>query len=263
MSAIVWDDTGERLFELGIDRGVLYVDNQPGVPWNGLSEIEEKPTGGSATPYYLDGEKYLNVPSSEEFAGTITAYTYPDEFLPCDGTQQADIGLFVASQPRVPFNLTYRTLVGNDTSGTSYAYKIHLIYNALAEPSTRDNKTLSSSAADPTEFAWDISVSPIQLPGYKSSGHLIFDTEVAHPGAVVQLEQLLYGTDTTDPAFPAFSDILAIIAENANIMVVDNGDGTYTLTADDDALTISGGTFTVESNAVTDNGNGTFTISTI
>jgi hypothetical protein len=262
MSAIVWDDVGSRTFEIGIDRGVLYVDGQDGVPWNGLTEVNEKATGGSPTSYYVDGEKYLNVSSPEEFAATITAFTYPDEFMACDGTAMVDTGLYIRHQPRQPFSLSYRTKVGNDLNGMDFAYKIHLIYNALAAPSAVDNKTITDTV-ELSDFSWDLTVLPPTITGFKSTGHLVFDSRTAHPGALMQLEGILYGTDTTDPRIPAFDELLSIIAANANITVIDNGDGTFTIDADDDALTVGlDGSFTVNSNAVIDNGDGTFTIST-
>lgn len=261
MSAIEWNSVGDRRFEAGVDRGVLYVDDQDGVPWNGLTEVSEKASGGSATPYYVDGIKYLNISSPEEYAATITAFTYPDEFMVCDGTALIDTGLFVAHQPRKPFSFTYRTMTGNDVEGADYAYKIHLVYNALAEPSTYDHKSISDTVT-PEDFSWDLSLQPPSIPGFYGSGHLIFDTRSAHPGAVAQLEQVLYGTDDTDPRFPQVDEILAIIAANANITVVDNDDGTFTLTADDDALTVTADTYEVNSNAVTVDSNGVITIST-
>lgn len=262
MSAIVWDAVGERLFEIGIDRVVLYVDGSDGVPWNGVTEVSEKSSGGSATPYYVDGFKYLNVPSSEEYGATITAFTYPDEFMVCDGTVNVDTGLYISHQPRKSFNLTYRTMIGNDVDGQDHAYKIHLIYNAMANPTTIDHKTMTDTA-DAETFSWDISVQPPLISGFKSTGHLVFDSRTAHPGALIQLEQTLYGSDTSDPAMPAFEDLLSIIAANASFSMTDNGDGTYTIVADDDALTVNADdSFVVNNISVVDNGDDTFSIGT-
>jgi hypothetical protein len=142
VSRLVWSAAGERFFESGLDRGVLYVSGK-GVAWSGLISIEESPTGGDAKAFYHDGIKYLNLAAAEEFEATINAYSSPPEFGPCDGVGAVYNGLFATQQPRKPFSLSYRTKVGNDTDGADHAYKIHLVYNALAAPTSRSNSTQS------------------------------------------------------------------------------------------------------------------------
>src|SRR6478735_3456324 len=145
MTRLTWGDTGRRYFEAGTDRGVLFVGNNPGVPWNGLKSVSESPSGGEPKAYYVDGFKYLNVASAEEYAATIEAFSAPAEFGVCDGSMMLGNGLFATQQPRRPFHFTYRTRVGNDLEGVDHGHKIHLIYNALARPSSRNNQTHGSS----------------------------------------------------------------------------------------------------------------------
>lgn len=237
MSRMVWDAIGGRLYEHGVDRGVLYVPGNEGVPWNGLTAVTEKVSGGDPTPYYIDGVKYINVPALEEFRATIEAYTYPDEFGQCDGTAQVGTGLFIRHQPRKPFSFSYRTKIGNDTAGEDYAYKIHLIYNAMATPSEIDNRTLADNVA-PMLFSWDIAVLPDAISGFRGTGHLVLDSRYTHPGAIVSIEDILYGNDTGDPRMPTVADLLAAIDAAADLRVINNGDGTYTINGPDTAITM-------------------------
>lgn len=239
MPLLKWDDTGAHVYELGLDRGVLYVNGQPGVPWNGLVSVGEKTSGGTSTAYYMDGDKFLNVSSPEEFAGTITAFTYPDEFMVCDGTLAIDNGLFARNQPRQPFSMAYRTKIGNDVKGDDLGYKIHLIYNALAGPSERDNATASDTPA-PLNFSWDITAQPQAVPGFKPTAHVIIDTTIAHPGSVSDAENILYGTPSSEARMPTIAELVEIFEENATLRITDNGDGTWTgTTADDDDTIIT------------------------
>jgi hypothetical protein len=229
---INWDAVGERFYEAGIDRGVLYTQGNDGVPWSGLISVAEKPSGGSAVSYYIDGQKYLNVSSDEEYSATITAYTYPEEFEVCDGTARADTGLFVSHQRRQPFSFAYRTMIGNDTDPES-AYKIHIVYNALAAPSDRDFASMSDSPST-ANFGWVITTTPPAMPGFRPSSHLVIDTRIAHPGAISDVEDILYGTDTTSARIPDLAELITVFDTNALFIVVDNGDGTWTATAPDD-----------------------------
>ena len=232
MPRINWDATGSRFFEAGVDRGVLFTSGNPGVPWSGLVSVTEKPVGGGAVAYYLDGQKYLNVSADEEYAATIEAFTYPDEFYPCDGFGHANTGLFVTQQPKQSFGFAYRTMVGNDLDPAA-AYKIHIVYNALATPSDRANHTLKDTP-ETSNFSWDISVTPDEMSGFKPSAHLIIDTRIAHPGAISDVEDILYGTDSTESRLPLLDELMTVFDVNALFVVVDNGDGTWTATAPDD-----------------------------
>jgi hypothetical protein len=254
MSRLDWNGVGERFYEAGVDRGVLYVPGQDGVPWNGLTAVSEKPSGGDVTAYYYDGQKYLNVSDPEEYVASIEAFTYPDEFMACDGTGTLDLGFYIKHQPRSPFSMSYRSLIGNDTQGTLNGYKIHLIYNAMAEPTSVDHKSLTD-AVDPDVFSWDISVLAPVVYGFRGSGHYVIDSRKLHAGALIAVEDILYGTDSTDPRIPAYDEILTVIASYADITVVDNGDGTYTIVADDDALMVSTDEFTLTSLSATISGD--------
>lgn len=198
MAKLTWDQVGERRFETGVDRGVLYLKGTaPGVPWNGLMKVEESPTGGEATPRYLDGIKYLNEAGPEEYEATIEAYTYPDEFANCNG-EALDGGLSYGQQERMPFDLSYRTLIGNDVEGTNFAYKIHLIYNALAGPTQAGYQTLGAST-DPVSFSWPITTMPVPIPGFMPSAHVVIDSTKLRASTLEVIEDYLYGTELVEP----------------------------------------------------------------
>lgn len=244
MTRLAWNVVGSRFYEAGLDRGVLYVDELPGVPWIGLTEVAERSSGGESRPYYLDGVKYLNEVSAEEFEATISAYTYPDEFAQCDGSASARPGLIVTMQRRKKFGLSYRTKVGNDLDGVDYAYKIHLVYNAVAYPSDRGYATLQDTA-EPIDFSWDISTQPTTTPGYKPTAHIVIDSRTTAGIVLEAVENILYGTDTTPPRLPSFSELVSIF-DVPTLTVVDNGDGTYTVTGPDSAITmLSSDTFQI------------------
>ncbi len=213
MTALLWDQIGERKYETGVDRGVLYVANDGlydnGVAWNGLETITEKPTGGEATATYADNIKYLNLLSIEEFAGTIEAYTYPDEFGPCDGTESAYPGVLVGQQPRKTFGLCYRTRIGTDTDGTEAGYKLHLCYGLLAKPSEKGYMTINDTPEAIT-FSWDFTSTPVEVPGYKPSATLVIDSTKVNSVALAALEDMLYGTVGDDPFLPLPAAVLAM-----------------------------------------------------
>lgn len=229
MARISWDEPASHLYETGVDRGVLYVDADPGVPWNGLTSITENVSGGAAKPFYIDGEKYLNLASREEFEATLSAYTYPDEFGVCDGTAAVRPGLFVTGQKRKSFSLTYRTKVGNDQTD-EYAYKVHIIYNALADPSSKPHKSLGASI-EPENFAWNLTSIPAIVDGYRKSSHIVLDSRLINTKALSQIEDALYGTDASLARLPVFDELAEFVDINGILTVTDNGDGTYTMTA--------------------------------
>lgn len=222
MTRLVWDASGSRRYEIGVDRGVLYVGAQPGVPWNGLISVEEKPSGGTPAPYYLDGVRYLNDTSVEEFAATLSAYTYPDEFDVCDGASLVNTGLFAMHQPRVPFSLAYRTLSGNDVSGNSLGYKLHFVYNVTASPTQRGNSTIKDSS-DPLAFSWDLACTPPSFAGFAPTAHVVLESRLADAGALADIEDILYGTATTSPRIPTLTELNTIVGyHNHLITLVDN-----------------------------------------
>lgn len=236
MPRLKWNNPGDNVYETGIDRGVLYVPNSDGVPWNGLKAVVERPSGGSARAYYFDGVKYANISSAEEFEATIGAFTYPDEFMLCDGTARVHSGLYATQQPRKSFGLSYRTKIGNDLTD-QYGYKIHLIYNALAAPSERNSNTLGGSV-ETTDFSWDITTRPPAMTGYRRTAHLIVDTRSSNPQAVSDVEDILYGTEEDPPRLPTLAELITVFDAYAILSVTDNGDGTFTVDGPDEAITM-------------------------
>lgn len=234
MTKLSWGAVGSHFYEAGVDRGVLYVDGYPGVPWNGLTSVSESPSGGDPKSFYVDGVKYLAVPSPEEFEGTITAFTYPDEFVQCDGDSQPRSGLFLTHQRRKSFCLSYRTLIGNDTS-QALGYKLHIIYNALASPSERSNETLKDST-DPTDFSWKITCKPPAMAGYRPTSHIVIDSRNTDPSVLSAVEDILYGTDEDQSRIPTLDEIIAAYDTISTLIVIDNGDGTWTATAPYDVI---------------------------
>lgn len=176
MTRLDWGATGERYYEVGVDKGVLYLGTDPGVPWNGLISVVEAPTGGEAKPYYLDGIKYLNKTTPEEFGATVEAYTYPEEFTQCDGSAYVGNGLYASQQNRRSFGLAYRTKVGNDVAGTEYAFKVHIIYDAMVSPSERTYSTITDDP-EPFNFSWAVTTRPVVTElGLRPTSHFVIDS---------------------------------------------------------------------------------------
>lgn len=224
MSRLVWDQTGEKLFEAGVDRAVVYPQNasgvyQAGAAWNGLTAVNESPEGAEATPLYANNRKYLELMSAEEFKGTIEAYTYPEEFEPCNGVVKIAEGVYATQQKRTPFGLTYRTGIGNDTTGTKHGYKIHLVYNCRASVSEKENTTIGEEV-EATTLSWEFSTTPVDVAGFEPTAHLIVDSTKVDPDKLKTLEDMLYGTDGedgagTEPKLPTPEEFIAIFGEGA------------------------------------------------
>lgn len=199
---IVWDKLGERLYETGTDHGVLYPQDKlgtypKGVAWNGLIGVSEAPTGAEANAKFADNIKYLNLLSNEEFAATIEAYTYPDEFAVCDGSVEPEPGVIVGQQPRRTFGFAYRTLVGNDTEGTELGYKLHLVYGALASPSAKAYGTINESP-DAVTFSWEVTTTPVAIDGLKPTATLVIDSTKVDAAKLKAFETVLYGVDADE-----------------------------------------------------------------
>nr|DAQ20072.1 MAG TPA: tail tube protein [Caudoviricetes sp.] len=225
MSKIVWDKTGERLYETGVRNGVLYPmgenGNYPaGVAWNGLTAVTESPSGAEATPLYADDIKYLNLMSAEEFGATIEAYTYPEEFAECDGSASLADGVTIGQQPRKTFGMSYKTVVGNDVAGSSHGYKIHLIYGAMAAPSEKAYATINDSPEAIT-FSWEVTTTPVNVTGFKPTASLVIDSTKVNAEKLASLEEILYGKDAsteggedgTTARLPLPDEIAKIFAE--------------------------------------------------
>lgn len=202
MAALTWDGSGERLYETGVDRGVLYVMSTggtygTGVAWNGLTGVTESPSGAEETALYADNIKYVSLYSAEEFGATIEAYTYPDEFAQCDGSAELVGGVTVGQQARKTFGLCYRTLLGNDTDGQSHGYKLHLIYGATASPSEKAYATVNDSPEAIT-FSWEITTTPVNVTGMSPTASITIDSTKADAECLAALEAKLYGS--TEPS---------------------------------------------------------------
>lgn len=212
MSRIVWGALPERYYEYGVDRGVLYVGSLTGVPWNGLISVAESVEGGNVRPAYIDGYKFRNVIAREEFVATIEAFAAPKEFGPCDGSLEIHNGLIATNQPRVPFDLTYRTRIGNAAEGPESAYKIHLVYNALASPSEQTHSS-SGESNDPSSKSWSVTTRPPYTNEFRPTAHFIIDTRhVASPAVLEEFEDLLYGTDAVAARMPTQTELIGIFA---------------------------------------------------
>lgn len=212
MSKIVWDKTGERLYETGVDHGVLFVQGEngeynKGVAWNGITAVTESPSGAESNPVWADNIKYLNLISVEEFAATIEAYMYPEEFEACDGSASPAPGIKIGQQSRRPFGFSYRTLVGNDVEGQEHGYKLHIIYNAVAAPSERAYATVNDSPEAIT-FSWEISTTPVEVEGYKPTAHIEIDSTKVAPEKLSALEAMLYGSESEEATLPTPAEII-------------------------------------------------------
>lgn len=250
MSRLTWNTVGTRFFEAGVDRGVLYVDSSPGIPWIGLVSVDADPKGGDATPFYIDGEKYLNLSASEEFEATIKAFTYPVEFSECDGTSRVRDGLFFSQQPRKSFGFSYRTMVGNDVDGTKSGYKIHLIYNALAAPSSRSAATFNDSI-DVSDFSWNLTTKPVKVSGYRSVPHVVVDSRYTDPFTLSSIEDILYGTDDNAARLPTPEELIILFDTPIVFTVTDNGDGSYFVGGPaDSVVNVGTGIYTVDYSTV-------------
>lgn len=222
MSKLVWDKTGERYYETGVKNGVLYVvDNTgnygKGVAWNGLTKVTESPSGAEATPLYADNIKYLNLMSAEEFGFTIEAYTYPDEFAACDGSSEIAKGITIGQQSRKTFGFCYRTENGNDTLGTDYGYKIHIVYGATASPSSKDYQTINDSP-EAISLSWEVKTTPVEVTTEidgnkpKPTATLIIDSTKVDKTKLKSIEDKLYGTEAEEPTLLLPDEIVALLA---------------------------------------------------
>ena len=226
MSKIVWDKTGEHLYETGVKQGVLYPQEtsgaySKGVAWNGLTAVTESPSGAEATALYADDIKYLNLLSVEEFGATVEAYTYPDEFAECDGSAEIATGVSIGQQKRKAFGMCYKTTLGNDVDGNEHGYKLHIIYGAMAAPSEKGYATINDSPEAIT-FSWELTTTPVSVKGAKPTASLVIDSTKANPAKLKALEEILYGKDGTgdggsvgavDPRLPLPDEIAELMAD--------------------------------------------------
>ena len=217
MAKLVWDKTGDRLYETGVKNGVLYIPTSgvysKGVAWNGLTAVTESPSGAEATALYADDTKYLSLMSAEEFGATIEAYTYPDEFAVCDGSAELADGVMIGQQKRSTFGLCYKTTIGNDTDGNDHGYKLHIIYGAMAAPSEKAYASINDSPEAIT-FSWEITTTPVNVTGAKPTASLVIDSTKADPSKLAALEDILYGKDgepSNEPRLPLPDEIKTLM----------------------------------------------------
>ena len=215
MSKLVWDETGKRLYETGVNKGVLYPQDAggtypKGVPWNGLTAVTESPSGAEATPLYADDIKYLNLMSNEELGLTIEAYTYPDEFADCDGSAALAKGVMIGQQPRKTFGMAYTTTLGNDVESNAHGYKLHLIYGALASPSEKAYSTINDSP-DAITFSWDFNTTPVNVNGFKPTANIVIDSTKVTPEKLANLEKILYGDTDTEARLPLPDEVASVM----------------------------------------------------
>lgn len=206
MTAIIWDQLGDRVYETGVDHGVLYFPDGGGVPWNGLISVESH-TPSTIDSIYYDGVKVNDIVNIGEFKGTLKAYTYPDEFLEFEGTLESPDGFLLTGQGQQPFHLSYRTIVGNDTEVLDFAYRIHLLWNLIAMPSTRSYKTLSLNSS-PIEFEWALTAIPEAATKFHPTAYLIIDSRNVAAPLMEEIHTLLYGSVSTEPNFPSLKYLL-------------------------------------------------------
>ena len=214
MAKLIFDKIGERFYETGVSKGVLYKQDSTGaypkgVAWNGLTAVTESPSGAEASPLYADNIKYLNLLSNEEFGATIEAYTYPDEFAECNGEVSLTEGVSIGQQKRTPFGMAYQTKIGNDIN-SDLGYKIHLIYGALAAPSEKAYATVNDSPEAIT-FSWEVTTTPVEVTGFKPTACITVDSTKVEAEKLAALEAVLYGTESEEAKLPLPDEVLSII----------------------------------------------------
>lgn len=221
MTTLIWDASGDRLFETGVDKGVLYLPTggvySDGYAWNGLTAVTESPSGAEANAQYADNIKYLNLFSVEELGGTIEAYTYPDEFGQCDGTSSPEQGVLVAQQNRSVFGLSYRTLLGNDQLGNDYGYKLHLLYGAQASPSEKAYATVNDTP-EPITFSWEFTTTPVPVTDLKPTALLVIDSTMVDETNLATLEDALYGTNLADARLPLPDEVIGMFSGTPTVV---------------------------------------------
>ena len=215
MSKLVWDQSGQRLYETGGDHGVLYPIQtggvySKGVAWNGLTAVTESPSGADVNDIYADNMKYLGLVGAEKFGATVEAYTYPDEFAECDGSVELVKGATIGQQNRKVFGMVYRTVIGNDVDGNEHGYKLHLIYGATAAPSEKAYNTINEDPEAIT-FSWELSTTPVNVTGHKPTASLTIDSTKADPTKLAELEKILFGDTETEPRLPLPDEIAQLL----------------------------------------------------
>lgn len=216
MSRMIWDKIGERRYETGVEQVALYPQAgaayPKGVPWNGITALNITPSGAEPTSLYANDSKYITLTSIEELGGTIEAYTYPDEWMECDGSAAVVEGVYIGQQTRVPFGLVAKTLIGNDTENTKHGYKLHLIYGGLASPSEQAHSTVNDSPEAAT-LSWEFATTPVDVPGYKATSYVCIDSTKADKDKLTALEAILYGSEEAEPRLPLPAEVMTLMGK--------------------------------------------------
>lgn len=254
MTVLTWDQVSEKVFETGVDHGVLYIPNSAGeyidgFSWNGLRTVTESPSGAEPQKQYADNIIYVTLYSYEEFGGTIEAYTYPDEFAECDGSAQPQVGINVGQQPRKAFGFSYRTILGNDTEGIQHGYKLHLVYGATASPSEKAYATVNDSP-EAVVFSWEFTTVPVPVTGMKPTSYICIDSTKVDATALGLLEDALYGTVAIDASLPSPDAVLALFS--GTVTTVTATAPTYNSTTDQITIpTVTGIEYLINDEVVT------------
>lgn len=261
MAALVWDKTGEHFFETGVSKGVFYDDEGRGVAWNGLTSFEES-VSDQVQAVHFDGLKFNDIVTVGDFAATMKAWTYPDEFLPYEGILEDQKGFFVTTQPRSKFGLSYQTIVGNDLEGVERGYKLHLLYNLTALPAVKSFSTLSLDT-EPLEFEWTLTAIPEAIENYRPTAHVILDSRRIDPWLLEDIERIIYGSEDNDPYLPPLKGLATFIRKWDRLIITDNGDGTWTATSprEDQIIMVDGTTFEITADTAVYLNPTTYTIS--
>lgn len=209
MSTLIWDAVADRFYEAGVSKGVLYNEDGVGVAWNGITSVDEN-DANEVEPIFYDGVKISDVVTIGDFSATLKAFTYPDEFLVCEGIFEDQTGVYITNQPQEQFCLSYQTKIGNPITGTELGYKIHILYNLTAIPSSKTYETLSLDT-EPVEFEWELSSIPEEIENYRPTAYVVIDSRKVNPDILQNVEDVLYGTESTDPHLPTLQSVLALI----------------------------------------------------
>lgn len=262
MVALAWDKIGERTYQGGVDRGVLYLNDGSVAPWNGLIAVEESPNS-ELKSFYLDGVKYLDNLTPGDFQGKLRAFTYPDIFDLVNGVAAFAPGLLLHDQPAKTFSLSYRTKIGNDLDGTDHGYKIHILYNITANPDSQSFETANESGLSPSEFSWNLSGVPEKLFGYKPTVHISIDSTKTSPEILEIIEEILYGTDTINPSLLSIEGVAEFFGYLGALIIIDHGDGSWSAIDESDTYItmLDSTTFKIENADATFINATTYTIS--
>lgn len=260
MATLEWDKIGERFFETGISKAVLYGSDSYGIPWNGVTAVQEK-DADSVEPVYFDGTKFNDIVTLGDYSATLNAFTYPEEFLFYEGIVEDQTGFYMHNQPKKQFGLSYQTKAGSDTDPTAKNYKIHLVWNLTALPGDRQYQTLGLDTA-PLGFEWDLSAIPEEIENFRPTAHAVIDSRKIDPALLADVEDILYGNEDHDARLPPLRSFATWLRGWQRLIVKDNGDGTWTATSviPGQIIMLDANTFQIETDTAAYLDGNTYTI---